>query len=111
MLCGAPGDCWPRVLGPRREARARRRGEARSQAGGPHRVGADRPLQGMQVRATLIRRKIKESRRGGLKSQYKYLRCFLNMFPLLRYCASGNYQMCVPHHVYGFHQVSMNPIL
>ena len=22
-----------------------------------------------------------------------------------RYCQNGNYQMCVPHHVYGFHQV------
>jgi len=23
-----------------------------------------------------------------------------------KYCKSGNYQMCVPHHVYGFHQVT-----
>ena len=23
-----------------------------------------------------------------------------------RYCGNGNYQMCVPHHVYGFHQVA-----
>ena len=23
-----------------------------------------------------------------------------------RYCLRGNYQMCVPHHVYGFHQVT-----
>ena len=23
-----------------------------------------------------------------------------------RYCGNGNYQMCVPHHVYGFHQVT-----
>eukprot|EP00091_Calanus_sinicus_P005768 TRINITY_DN16275_c0_g1_i1.p2 TRINITY_DN16275_c0_g1~~TRINITY_DN16275_c0_g1_i1.p2 ORF type:complete len:102 (+),score=15.55 TRINITY_DN16275_c0_g1_i1:213-518(+) len=23
-----------------------------------------------------------------------------------KYCRNGNYQMCVPHHVYGFHQVT-----
>lgn len=23
-----------------------------------------------------------------------------------KYCCNGNYQMCVPHHVYGFHQVT-----
>ena len=23
-----------------------------------------------------------------------------------RYCQNGNYQMCIPHHVYGFHQVN-----
>jgi len=23
-----------------------------------------------------------------------------------KYCGNGNYQMCVPHHVYGFHQVT-----
>merc|ERR1711971_53666 len=23
-----------------------------------------------------------------------------------KYCGTGNYQMCVPHHVYGFHQVT-----
>ena len=23
-----------------------------------------------------------------------------------RYCLRGDYQMCVPHHVYGFHQVT-----
>ena len=22
-----------------------------------------------------------------------------------KYCHNGNYQMCIPHHVYGFHQV------
>ena len=51
MLRGAPGNRWSRVLWARGEARTGGRGEARPQAGGPHCVRADRPLQGLQVGA------------------------------------------------------------
>lgn len=87
LLRGASGDCRTRVLWKSGEARAGRSGEARCQAGGPHCVRADCPLQGLQVGKNKYRSAI-----------------FITVY--FRYCDSGNYQMCVPHHVYGFHQVN-----